>query len=148
MLVKLRVLALRVLLLSVPFATYSQISMRGVVTEANSQKPLPFVNVMVSNTTKGTMTDTSGVFTFSRLPEGKYMLLVSSVGYQSYTQEVTVSVSKNPVALTIRLLPQAQDLDEVTIKVARDKQWEQDLKSFKKSFFRNRYLCPRVSNFE
>ncbi len=134
MLVKLRVLALRVLLFSVPFATYSQISMRGVVTDANSQKPLPFVNVMVSNTTKGTMTDTSGVFTFSRLPEGKYMLLVSSVGYQSYTQEVTVSVSKNPVALTIRLLPQAQDLDEVTIKVARGKQWEQDLKSFKKAF--------------
>ena len=72
MLVKLRVLALRVLLLFVPFATYSQISLRGVVTDANSQKPLPFVNVMVSNTTKGTMTDTSGFFAFSRLPEGKY----------------------------------------------------------------------------
>ncbi len=79
----------------------------GQVTDAN-QLPLTGVNVLVQHTTKGQVTDRDGKFTISAAPDDT--LVFSYVGYIS----VAVAVV-NQTQLTVRLLPDTRQLNEVVV---------------------------------
>jgi len=64
-------------------------SVKGIVRNAEGQK-LPYVNVIarnsLTNLSAGAQTDSTGVFTFSRLPvNGTYSFVISSIGYETQT---------------------------------------------------------------
>jgi iron complex outermembrane receptor protein len=66
----------------------------GVVRDAATGEHLPFVNVMVDETT-GTATSDDGTFEITGLPFGRYALTATCVGYQSLTlSHVDVSPGK------------------------------------------------------
>ncbi len=75
-------------------------------------KPLPGASVILFPRTNGTSTDDLGVFEFRNLPEGKYSIKVSYLGYQNYQAEI--ELARNRV-LEIRLKPRLQTLQEVVI---------------------------------
>jgi hypothetical protein len=63
----------------------------------------------------GTKTDAKGAFVLEKIPNGKYILEVSFVGYNSITQTITVE-DKNLTLKTFRLVENAKLLDEVVVK--------------------------------
>lgn len=70
---------------------------RGTVTDAETEDPLPGVNVVVQGTTTGTTTDVTGEYELT-LPSEDAVLVFSFVGYD--TQEISVdSRSEISVAL-------------------------------------------------
>jgi TonB-linked SusC/RagA family outer membrane protein len=71
--------------------------------------PIPGVNVVVKNTTKGTVTDFDGNFTISNVQSGATLIL-SYLGY--VTKEVVVT---NSSKLTIQLQEDLAKLDEVVV---------------------------------
>lgn len=78
----LRWLPLLVLLLSsAAFAQTADIS--GTVTDAETEEPIPGVNILVQGTTIGTVTDINGRYDLA-IPEGNRALLFSFVGYRDY----------------------------------------------------------------
>jgi hypothetical protein len=107
---------------------------KGVVQDAVTRAPLPFANVFLNNTTKGTVTDENGEFLLKVLQEpGNYELVVSYVGYKSYRSRI--SLSENEIlSATVLLAPAEQELKDVEVKATRDKVWEKQLKKFKKVF--------------
>ena len=107
---------------------------KGVVQDAVTQAPLPFANVFLNNTTKGTVTDEKGEFLLKVLQDpGNYELVVSYVGYESYKSKV--SLNENEVlTATVLLVPSEQELKDVEVKATHDKVWEKQLKKFKKVF--------------
>ena len=107
---------------------------KGVVQDAVTRAPLPFANVFLNNTTKGTVTDEKGEFLLKVLQEpGNYELVVSYVGYKSYKSRI--SLSENEIlSATVLLAPAEQELKDVEVKATRDKVWEKQLKKFKKVF--------------
>src|SRR4051812_41074016 len=63
---------------------------KGVVQNNNNSEPIPGVSVVIRNTrtnfTAGTSTDSSGVFSFSRITSGgPYSFTFSNVGYEPQT---------------------------------------------------------------
>ncbi len=73
---------------SITTLAYAQeMDVEGVVTEGQSNLPLPGVNVTVQGTTTGTTTNIDGEYTLS-VPSEDAVLLFSFVGYE--TQEVPV----------------------------------------------------------
>ena len=69
----------------------AQGSVKGKVTDADSQEPLGFVNVAVSpkgstQIAGGVATDLDGNFEVTGLKEGQYVLTVSFVGYVNATR--------------------------------------------------------------
>jgi len=71
-------------------AQQSGISVNGVVQSASNNESVPGVSVIVRNTktnfTSGTTTDSTGVFTFPRIPAGgPYSFTFSAIGYESQT---------------------------------------------------------------
>jgi hypothetical protein len=90
-------------------------SLRGRVVDAVSNEPLPFVNIVVSGTTTGTITDLDGNFIITGLEPGFIRVEASFVGYRrAVSSEVEVSVAKTST-IEIRLEEQKEQIDEVTV---------------------------------
>lgn len=59
-------------------------SIRGSVIDKKTREPLPFVNVIIWNSTIGTQTDLDGKFVIEDQKSGNYRLQVSSIGYKTF----------------------------------------------------------------
>ncbi len=66
-------------------------TINGKVTDANSGELLPGANVILVGTSYGAATDRSGKFNIPNVPTGDYTIIVKYIGYEDYTQEITVS---------------------------------------------------------
>ncbi len=86
------------------------IEIRGRVTDAESHKPLAFVNLITEDGKYGTVTDIEGNFSLT-LPEKVCCLRVSYVGYGSLLYHIDYS---GPLQ-DIRLLYKPVSLQEVTV---------------------------------
>jgi hypothetical protein len=122
---------LLLLLVFLPFAAYSQtITISGKVTTSVAHEGIGKVNVFLSNSSYGTETLEDGSFRLTDVKPGQYSFVASSLGYQDYTQ--TILVGKDPINLTIVLLPKVNQLRGVVI--ASNADWKKNWEEFKKAF--------------
>ncbi|HVG16832.1 MAG TPA: carboxypeptidase-like regulatory domain-containing protein, partial [Chitinophagaceae bacterium] len=77
----------------------AQQTIKGTVSDANSNIGIPGINVIVKNTNRGTITDANGNFQIAASP-GE-VLQVTAVNYT--TREITISSS---ASVTMSLSPQ------------------------------------------
>jgi len=82
---------------------------KGQVTEAESNEPLPGVNILVKGTALGTVTDIEGNYRLD-VPEENNLLIFSFVGYAS--QEVNINRRSQ---VDVALQPSGQALDEIVV---------------------------------
>ncbi|NRD23336.1 TonB-dependent receptor [Winogradskyella litoriviva] len=85
------------------------VDVTGTVIEASSGQPLPGVNVVVKNTSKGASTNFDGEFTLTDVPLNA-VVVISYIGF--VTQEITIV---NNDALSISLVEDAESLSEVVV---------------------------------
>jgi len=104
----------------------------GRVTNQTSAEPVPFANVFFANTTNGTATDENGYFRLPAKAEGRQTLVVSMVGFQSYSREVELKKGEN-LQLQIMLNDDLKELDEVTVK-ADTTGWQDNFYIFRQQF--------------
>lgn len=91
-------------------------TLNGKVEETKNGKnvPLSFANVIVLGTTYGSNTDENGYYTIS-LPEGKYNILVSLMGYKADTLKNIVLVKGETKTLNLKLSEQSKELQQIEI---------------------------------
>lgn len=87
----------------------ADITISGVVKDADNNQPLPGVNVVVKGAVRGTTTDGQGKYTLS-VPSSGAVLVFSFVGY--FPQEVAVG---NQTAISISLKADVKALSEVVV---------------------------------
>ena len=92
---------------------YAQNSLSGTVTEAKTQEPLWSVSVYFPKLEKGAVTDDDGNFIINNLPTGSYNLIVSYIGYQTYSSTITIAEGDNQKDIV--LSPSAIEMDEVIV---------------------------------
>ena len=63
---------------------------RGNVYDKNTGEPISFASVFLKGTTIGTTTNESGFYTLSAVPVGDYTLVVSFIGYDTLTYDVSL----------------------------------------------------------
>lgn len=94
-------------------------SITGLVLNKNTQLPLTDVSVQIQNTRLGTSTDSIGRFRLQGIPVKTYNVVVSRVGYKSFTIFNVIINSGNENTYTIDLEPSAEALSEVIVKSNR-----------------------------
>ena len=95
-------------------AAMSQVKISGKVTGADG-KPLPYISVIVKNTSFGGSTDQEGNYSFNAdLKPGPYTLEFSGVGVQSKEQALGIG-SESSYTADISLGQDALNLDEVVV---------------------------------
>jgi len=99
-------------------------AIRGVVTDVDSEAPIPFASVVVLNTSpqEGTITDSLGNFRIDDVRVGRYDIKVSCIGYKpAIIREILVTSAKE-VYKEIKLKERLQDLDEIKVIANRNKE--------------------------
>lgn len=91
------------------FTNAQDLTINGNVQDSENQMPIPGVNIVIKNTSKGAITDFDGNFSMNDVPNGS-TLVFSYIGY--LTQEVVVTNENN---LQILLAPDVAQLDEVVV---------------------------------
>lgn len=83
----------------------------GTITDAKGE-PLPFANVYIDGTTRGTSANTEGVY-FLDLKNGAYSIVFQYVGYQKVVKTVTVN---GKTRLDVSLASSEIELSEFVVK--------------------------------
>jgi len=91
------------------FAWSQDKTIRGTVTDGETQETLPGVNVVVKGTTTGTITDIEGKYTLNISADAQ-TIVFSSVGYES--EEVSIN---NRTTIDHVMMPDIQSLSEVVV---------------------------------
>lgn len=113
------------------FVANSQKLIKGIVIDAEKNTPLLNVSVFLNTTAIGTITNAQGGFSFS-IPNGKYELVVSAIGYETHTQVINATDSHN--FLTIKLKIKVQVMEGVVVEPYEKDGWEKWGKFFLESF--------------
>jgi hypothetical protein len=108
-------------LVLVSINSQSQKNLNGIVLDAEKNKPLQNVSVFLNTTSIGTTSNEQGIFSLS-IPNGKYELIISSVGYETYIQ--SVNSKELPGLLTIRLKVKSEILQEVIVEPYVENGWD------------------------
>ena len=99
-------------------------SVVGKLTDKEyNNEPLPFANVLIKGTTKGTTSDFDGLYNFENLDAGNYTLIYSFVGYETQEIPVTIVAGKS-TELNVSMAASAASLDEIVITTTTKRESE------------------------
>jgi hypothetical protein len=81
--------------LFISFIGYSSVyaqnaNLRGFVYESESAEPVIFTSVILKGTTYGAQTDVNGYFSITKLPAGKYTLMVTMLSHDTLNEDITI----------------------------------------------------------
>lgn len=89
-------------------------TLAGTVADATTGKGMPFANVYVNGSTRGTLTNEQGHYSLTGVPLGTVEIVASSVGYQPQRRTIRLEANQNSKA-QFRLKPSEQTLLTVTV---------------------------------
>lgn len=98
---------------------------KGKITDAISNEPVMFANVLVMGTNFGTNTDEEGKYEISGLEPGLYAIRASFIGYNEVTEYEIQVTSAKPVTVDFQLEEQSTQLEEVVVKASPFKKTEE-----------------------
>lgn len=111
------------LLLLNSLSTYAQhgFTLTGTIQDAQTKEPLSFATIQLQRedqTWYGALSDPNGRYTFTKLPAGKYTVVVSYLGYDKQTRPLTLSGN---ATVSFRLTSSTLALNEVVITASESK---------------------------
>ena len=96
----------------ITFHSYGQTILKGKVVDEKG-KGLPGANIFVKGSYDGATADAEGEFKFKTSEKGIQIIKVTSVGYETYNQEVTLSYELSE--LTLKMRETTNELNTVTV---------------------------------
>ncbi|MGI9552047.1 MAG: TonB-dependent receptor [Aurantibacter sp.] len=94
-------------------SAFAQNSLSGNVSGAENNEPLIGVTVYFPVLDKGTVTNEDGSFQINGLPTGKFKIVASYIGYQTFSKNIEISNGLND--LDIILNPSPIEMEEVIV---------------------------------
>lgn len=101
-----------VLLSTTALPLHAQIIMGRITNEF--REPLPYANVYVQQLQTGTVSDDEGVYELRLDVEGEYLLVFSSLGYESVSERVLLTA--DTAWVNIQLTTSAVELQEIVVQ--------------------------------
>src|SRR3569623_100878 len=99
-------------LLFASFASAQDAILKGRITDAATNEPLPGAYIHFDGLNKGAITDAFGTFEFDKVSPGEYKIKVKYVGYAEYEEKIHISGSR---VLNIRLSEKSESLKQVQV---------------------------------
>ncbi|MBI6118936.1 TonB-dependent receptor [Salegentibacter maritimus] len=91
---------------------YAQNTFSGKITNTATGEPIFSANIYFPELNKGDMSDMDGNFSIANIPNGTYKVLVSSIGFATYSKELNFPETSN---LNIALEKSAIEMEEVIV---------------------------------
>jgi len=94
----------------VPKIANSQNILTGIIIDNNTKEPIPFANVVVEKSVRGTVSGFDGTFALQRRSYDN-SFKISSIGYETKTINIEQSVN----FVTITMIPKRYEINQVTV---------------------------------
>jgi hypothetical protein len=106
------------------FSQSKQLTISGFTRDASSGEMLLGSNILLykdslnlkSEPYRATSSNNHGFFAIPKITKGKYFLLISSLGYKTKIEELTVTIAQGKMSFNIDLEKINLELDEVVVK--------------------------------
>lgn len=95
----------------------AQNTFKAIIKDAESQKPLSGVTVVLSGTSNGAITNENGIVTLSKIPDGEHVIVFRLIGYEEHTETLVFPQTRD--TLTVLLGAEGEELDEVVVSSTR-----------------------------
>ena len=110
-----RVWLVWILWLGMPLLSLGQVgSIVGTVFLRAEEGRVPYASFLLEGTGIGTTADSAGRFRLGEVPEGRYILISSAIGYEKAKQSMKVEAGKE-TAVRLSLASQDRKLEEVVV---------------------------------
>lgn len=96
-------------------------TLSGFVRDKANKESLPYASVTVKELKIGSATNIEGYYAIPNIPDGEYTVVVSLLGYQSYTFKI-VTTEKKRIVQDILLTDQAVQVSEVLIEAEMEEE--------------------------
>ena len=93
--------------------------LKGFIYENTTGEPLTGATVGIKGLGKGAKTDINGFFNIPKLPAGSYIMVASSIGFETYEKEVMIEAGEN-TQVKISLLKKSKELRSVSISAKKE----------------------------
>jgi len=111
---------------------FSQAVLKGKVISEETQKPLASASVYLNSTSLGAVTNEDGMFIIRGIPSGKFRLVASSVGFETYVAMIDPRTVGNDFIISLK--PQAEELQGFSVTVPDPDGWKKWGKLFTELF--------------
>ncbi len=101
------------LLALIPLFIHAQNTVSGKITDSENGQSLEQVSVYIPQLENGTVTDANGNYVLKNLPEGSYKLIVSYLGYETYS--ISLDINSGTNTFSYAMTPSAIEIDEVVL---------------------------------
>jgi len=91
---------------------------KGRVFNSINNESIPFANIVIDSTLRGTTSDMDGNYRIENLKPGSYNVLVSYIGFKKAIYYEIMVNSTKPTILDISLIEESSELSEIEIKAA------------------------------
>ncbi len=109
------------LVLTSPAISLAQnVTLKGKITDQDTRKPIPFVNVGIKDKHTGTISNANGEYSLE-LHKGTYTVVFSSVEYEKQMQTVTLTDGKNP-DLNVTMKLASHELNMIVVSASKYEQ--------------------------
>ncbi|WP_317043754.1 TonB-dependent receptor [Daejeonella lutea] len=99
-----------------PFMASAQFSITGKITDKQTGTALARAGIYVENSYMSTQSDQTGSYTLKNLKEGKYVIRISFLGYETKVQNINLNAN---ITLNVELSPNSMLADEVLVRSTR-----------------------------
>lgn len=86
----------------------------GHVLSSEDGEHIPFINVIIEGTRLGAITDATGHYLLTNLPEGRHTLVVKGMGYETSRVEFEISAGQS-LEINVEVDYKGIDMDEIVI---------------------------------
>ncbi|MFT6997061.1 MAG: hypothetical protein ACJAQ4_000806 [Cryomorphaceae bacterium] len=97
-------------------------TVRGFVYEEETGEAVIFTNVFLKGTSIGASTDVNGYFSVTQIPEGQYTLMVTYLGYDTFSEEITVRAGD---ITTEKIFLKKSSVQMQTVEISAERQERQ-----------------------
>lgn len=111
---------------------FGQTSLKGKILSADTHQPVAGANVYLSSTSIGTISDETGTFIIHSFPSGRYDLVVSFIGFETY--KIELLSAHLPENFQVLLKPATKELQEVIVEPYEKDGWDKWGKTFMDNF--------------
>ncbi len=127
--------------------SFSQATLFGKVSNRETKAPIEAANVFIAHSTKGTITNSQGLFLLENLERGQVKIVVSFIGFETITKEFEIEEEKQ-YELNFEMGASSIDLAEIQVTAVKDKKRKRLMKKFTTNFLgfsKNANKCTIVN---
>lgn len=96
-------------------------NIRGIITDADSKKPIEGASIQILSIKLGSITNATGVFKINNVPIGRQDIIITQMGYEPKSITGVLVTSGKEVELNISLTESIKQLQEITVKSSKNK---------------------------